>query len=58
MIDIRRMSREEIDQINERAKLWKLRQQHPENHPKGEEVNQSEPDDEPREPAQLELPIT
>jgi hypothetical protein len=57
-MDIRRCSKEELDAINERARLWKQRQQQPENHPEGEEVNQSEPEEKLREPAQLELPIS
>jgi hypothetical protein len=58
-MDIRRCSKEEIDAINERARLWKQRQEQPKIHPKGEEVNQSEPEEKLlREPAQLELPIS
>jgi hypothetical protein len=45
-MDIRRCSKEELDQINERARLWKQRQ------------NEPPPQEMPiLEPVQLDLPI-
>jgi hypothetical protein len=57
-MDIRRCTKEELDQINERARLWKQRQSQPEIHPEGERVNQPETEEKLiRQPVQLDLPI-